>query len=69
MHADGFDHVLSQFPSTSDCVKPLCSGVRQILLPLTKEGKLGLRTPTEPERLYESLIAEFDIAINVCPDE
>lgn len=63
MHADGFKDILKEFPPVFECIKPLCTKVRSILFPLTKDGELGLATPTEPKTLYDPIIAAFERSI------
>ena len=37
-HVDGFEDILDEFPTSFDCVKPLCREIRGILFPLLKDG-------------------------------
>ncbi|KAF3768265.1 hypothetical protein M406DRAFT_251224, partial [Cryphonectria parasitica EP155] len=64
MHADSFEVLLAHFPPSLACVKPLCSGLRRILFPISAEGKLYIGTPPEPGPLYDATIKEFDNAIS-----
>ncbi|MCJ1237182.1 hypothetical protein MMC14_005167 [Varicellaria rhodocarpa] len=63
MHADGFEDILEEFPSSLNCVKSLCKGMRRILFPLTPDGKLDIGTPPDPVKLYDPIIQAFDDAI------
>ena len=64
MHVDGFDDILDEFPTSFDCVKPLCRKIRGILFPLLEDGALFKGTgPDPPEELYDSIIEAFEDAI------
>ncbi|EFQ97876.1 FunK1 protein kinase [Nannizzia gypsea CBS 118893] len=61
MGVDGFEDILEEFPSSFECVKPLCREIRGILFPY-KDG-LFTGTPRNPEVLYEPTIRAFDQSI------
>ncbi|MCJ1242411.1 hypothetical protein MMC14_010419 [Varicellaria rhodocarpa] len=63
MHADGFEDILEEFPSSLNCVKSMCRGMRRILFPLTADGKLDTGTPPDPVKLYDPIIQAFNDAI------
>ncbi len=67
MGAGGFEQVFSQIMSALEFIKPMCSHIRLILFPVTKEGRLDTETPREVTELYDRLIREFDIAVNAVP--
>ena len=62
MHADGLEDILKQFPSTFDCVKPLCREIRGVLFPLNKDGKLDIGTPINSKELYSLILEVYDKA-------
>ena len=66
MHVDGFEDILSEFPQTFNCVKPLCWSIRDLLFRLTESGALNIGTPSDPpEKLYDAIIEAYDDAIDL----
>ncbi|KAM5499615.1 hypothetical protein McanMca71_006189 [Microsporum canis] len=62
MSVDGFGDILQEFPPLFDCVKPLCSAIRDILFPY-KNG-LIVGTPQDPKQLYEPILKAYEDAIS-----
>lgn len=63
MHADEFEYILTEFPWAFNCIKSLCKAVQGILFPLLNDGKLDIRTSSDSENLYDSIIQAFDNTI------
>jgi Fungal protein kinase len=59
----GFGFILREFPLEFNCVKPLCSELREILFPM-HNGGLFTGTPKDSEILYGPIIQAFGKAID-----
>ncbi|TWU72883.1 hypothetical protein ED733_004107 [Metarhizium rileyi] len=61
MDKNGLEFILRKFPTTFDCIKPLCRIIRNVLFPY-KDG-LFTDTPHNPQTLYDPIIQAFDNAL------
>ena len=70
MSVDGFKELLEEFPSSLDCVKPLCIKIRGMFFPILKDGSMDIGTPSAPpEKLYDAIIGAYDKAIDIATAE
>lgn len=63
MHLEGFMDILDEFVPAFDCIKPLCTNLRQVLFPLNNIGLLDRTTKSDHRTLYDPFIKAFDDAI------
>ena len=60
--------ILREFLPSFDCVKSLCQRIRSLLF--LDSGVLDIGTSTDPpEKLYDSIIREYDKAIDIAKTE
>ncbi|KAI0804208.1 serine/threonine-protein kinase Sgk2 [Xylaria sp. FL0064] len=63
MTINGVEEIIGEFPEVLNIVKPLCLEIRSILFGMS--AKLIFGTPAgDPGKLYQSIIAAYDEAIN-----
>ena len=63
MHLEGFMDILDEFVPAFDCIKPLCTNLRQVLFPLNNIGLQDRTTKSDHRTLYDPFIKAFDDAI------